>query len=100
MLLVASVLASMRWLLCDGDGSKKKTRSVIAKKYPARNCISITVLINSKKLDPHQITNITVFDQFEKIKSATRISVIIFPEMVMDTVLWISCSKRCQMGDE
>ena len=36
-LLVASVLASMRQLLCGGDGSKKeKTRSVIPKKYSAR----------------------------------------------------------------
>ena len=37
VLLVASVLASMRWLLCGGDGSKeKKTLSVITEKYPAR----------------------------------------------------------------
>ena len=51
VLLVVSVLASMRWLLCGGDGSKKtKTRSVITEKYPAREFISITVLINSKKL--------------------------------------------------
>ena len=39
VLLVASVLASMRWLLCGGDGSKqkeKKTKSASPKKYPAR----------------------------------------------------------------
>ena len=36
VLLVASVLASMRWLLCGGDGSKKTT-SVITEKYPARD---------------------------------------------------------------
>ena len=51
VLLVASVLASMRWLLCGGDGSKKrrKTTSGITEKYPVREFISITVLINSKK---------------------------------------------------
>ena len=50
VLLVASVLASVRWLLCGGDGSKKmkKTTSVISKKCPAREFIPITVLINSK----------------------------------------------------
>ena len=32
VLLVASVLASMRWLLCGGDGSKKKTTSEINRK--------------------------------------------------------------------
>ena len=46
VLLVSSVLASMRWQLCGGDGSKK-TKSVIAEKscegiFPSR------VLINSK----------------------------------------------------
>ena len=45
VLLVASVLASMRWLLCGGDGSKEK--SVITEKYPAKD-FSITVLLNSK----------------------------------------------------
>ena len=72
----------MRWLLCGGDASKKnKTKSVITKKNPAREFIPITVLIYSKKLNPHQITNITFFLLIQK-KSATRISVIIFPEMV------------------
>ena len=28
VLLVASVLASMRWLLCGGDGSKKKKNDI------------------------------------------------------------------------
>ena len=32
VLLVASVLASMRWLLCGGDVSEEKTTSVISKK--------------------------------------------------------------------
>ena len=39
VLLVASVLPSMRWLLCGGDGSKKekkKTTSVISKKKMSR----------------------------------------------------------------
>ena len=62
VLMVASVLASMRWLLCGDDGSKKtKTKSVIPKKNPAREFISITVLINSKKVKPHLITVITDF---------------------------------------
>ena len=41
VLLVASVLPSMRWLLCGDDGSKKKTKtkSVIPKKYPARELL-------------------------------------------------------------
>ena len=49
VLLDASVLASVRWLLCGGDGSKneKKTTSVISKKRPARECIPITALINA-----------------------------------------------------
>ena len=49
VLLVASVLASMRWLFRGGDGSKKtKTKSVIPK-----HIFTITVLINSKKLKLH-----------------------------------------------
>ena len=37
VLLVVSVLASMRWLLCGGDGSKKGKRNLyFKKKYPAR----------------------------------------------------------------
>ena len=45
VLLVASVLASMRWLLSGGDGSKKtKTTSVITEKYPARKFFPIAVL--------------------------------------------------------
>ena len=40
-LLVASVLASVRWLLCGGDGSKKmpkkNTTSVISKEVPREN---------------------------------------------------------------
>ena len=39
VLLVASVFASMRWLSCGGDGSKKKnkTKSVISKNVPREN---------------------------------------------------------------
>ena len=43
VLLVASVLASMRWLLCGGDGSEEKTTSVISRKCPAREFIPIMV---------------------------------------------------------
>ena len=43
VLLVASVLASMRWLWCGGDGSEEKATSVITEKYRARE-FSITVL--------------------------------------------------------
>ena len=52
VLLVASVLASMRWQLCGGDGSEEKATSVFSKKKkkrPAREFIPITVLIDSKK---------------------------------------------------
>ena len=51
VLLVASVLASMRWLLCGGDGSKKKKKNDIYnyRKNPAREFFSITVSIKSKK---------------------------------------------------
>ena len=51
VLLVASVLASMRWLLCGGDGSKKKDQNEICnfnKKCPAREVMSVTVFIFSK----------------------------------------------------
>ena len=52
VLLVASVLASMRWLLCGGDGSeKKKEKNDICnsqKKKTARD-FSITGFIDSKK---------------------------------------------------
>ena len=43
VLLVASVLASMRLLLCGGDGSKEKTKPQITGKYPAREFFPITV---------------------------------------------------------
>ena len=56
LLLVASVLASMRWLLCGGDGSKKTiTTSVITKKIPTKEFCHYGL-----KLKPHQITVITV----------------------------------------
>ena len=41
VLLVASVLASLRWLLCGGDGAEERTTSVISKKNVPRE--------NSKK---------------------------------------------------
>ena len=37
VLLVASVLASMRWLLCGDDGSTKKKRNLQCKKKPREN---------------------------------------------------------------
>ena len=51
VLLVAPVLASMRLLLCGGDGSNKETtKSVITQQIPATDFLfTITVLINSKK---------------------------------------------------
>ena len=57
VLLVASVLASMRWLLCGDDGSKKKNDICNSKNKIPRENFSITVLIkqslqiyiNSKK---------------------------------------------------
>ena len=47
VLLVASVLVSMRWLLCGGDGSKKND-IYNYRNNAAREFISITVLIHSK----------------------------------------------------
>ena len=41
VLLVASVLASMRWLLCGGDGSKRKKTSVITNKNPRVNFLPL-----------------------------------------------------------
>ena len=51
VLLVASVLASVRWLLCGGDGSKKEKRKNDAcnfKKMSHERTFPITVLFNSK----------------------------------------------------
>ena len=44
------MVASMRWLLCGGDGSKKKKRRLnFFYKSPTREFIHITVLIIRKK---------------------------------------------------
>ena len=67
-------LMSMR-----GSKKRKKARSIIIK-ILRTEFISITVLINSKKLVPHQITNILFFF-FEK-KSATRFSETLSAKMV------------------
>ena len=67
VLLVASVLASMRWLLCGGDGSQEKTTSVISKKMSREGFFPLQIYIISKT-----------------IKSAPRISVIIFAGMVCE----------------
>ena len=78
VLLVASVLASMRWLLCRGDGSKEK--SVVTEKYPA-NDFSITVLLKSKNKSALNYNHFSFFYS-KTIKSAPRISAIIFGGMV------------------
>ena len=44
VLLVASELASMRWLLCGGDDSEEKTTSVGSTKNVPRRIFSITDL--------------------------------------------------------
>ena len=75
VLPVASVLASMRWRLCRGDGSKKNDFCNFKKKSPAREFIPITVLIHSKNLKTASKT----------ITSAPRISVIILAQMVCST---------------
>ena len=64
LLLVASVLASMRWLLCGGDGSKQKEKNDICnyrKMSRERSSFHYSLKINSKKVKPHQITVMTVF---------------------------------------
>ena len=67
--------------------TKDKTTSVISKKIcPAREFIPITVLINPKIFKPHRITVITVLINSKTIKSAPRISVIIFGQMVEEGV--------------
>ena len=50
VLLVASVLASMRWLLCGGDGSKMVENDVCNFKKCRDGFVTITVLINSKNM--------------------------------------------------
>ena len=86
MLLVASVLASMRWLLCGGDSSKKKkkTTSVISKKVSRERIYHHHgFLLIRRNLKPHRITNFTDLIDSKTIKSAPHISVIIFVEMVL-----------------
>ena len=59
VLLVASVLASMRWLLCGGDGSKKtKTTSAITEKYPAREFYPLRFNIKTKKSHSRTVTTV------------------------------------------
>ena len=49
-LLVASVLASMRWLLCGDDSTKTRTKSVIPKKNnPRENFFHCRYIIIRKK---------------------------------------------------
>ena len=43
VLLVASALASMRWLLCGGDGSKEKRN--LATSCPMKSAPRISVII-------------------------------------------------------
>ena len=93
LLLVASVLALMRWLMCGGDDAKKtKTKSVITKKNLARNFVPLRFEF-IQKIDPQQITNITVFENW-KNKSATRISVVIFMTMALSPTPVVSMEVR------
>ena len=60
VLLVASVLSSMRWVLCGGDGSKEKNEICNnEKKIPRGIFLPLRFLIDSKTHVPHQITDIT-----------------------------------------
>ena len=56
VLLVASVLASMRWLSCGGDGSKKKNETS-----------------NYRKISRKGIFSITILNQFEKTKNRIKL---------------------------
>ena len=52
VLPVASVLASMRWLLCGGDGSKKKKKNDVCnfeKNVPRENLSPFRFLLIQKK---------------------------------------------------
>ena len=77
VLLVASVLAPMRWLLCGGDVFLFFSLQKFLQFQKTRERIS-------KILNPHKITNITdlLYSKKKTIKSAPRISVIIFEQMV------------------
>ena len=72
VLLVASVLASMRWLLCGGDVSKEKTKPQITGKYPVREFFPITVLYLFEKIKSALIYSHYSFILIRKNKSAPR----------------------------
>ena len=83
VLLVASVLASMRGLLWCGDGSKKKNEICHSKKNPARKIFHYGLNLFEKKRIKLQSLQICV--DSKTIKSAPRISVIILAQMVLGT---------------
>ena len=85
MLLVASVLASMRWLLCGGDSYEKEEKNDVCnfkKNVPRENLSPLRFFINSKKLNRTELRILRIQLSRKTIKSAPRISVIIFGEMV------------------
>ena len=66
VLLVASVLASMHWLLCGGDSSKEKTTSVISKKSVPRENLSPLRFKLVRKNKPASNYELYRFNKFEK----------------------------------
>ena len=74
-------LASMRWLLCGGDGSKKKTTSVITEKYPARDFLHYSFILIRKNKSALNYSHYS-FILIRTINLHHVKSVIIFAEMV------------------
>ena len=82
VVFVASVLASMRWLLCGGDRSKKtKTTSVITEKYPARELFHYSLKLIRKNITASNYTHYSLFIR-KKFNLHHVKSVIIFGQMV------------------
>ena len=70
---MCSVLASMRWLLCGGDGSKKKnTRSLIAKNIPREKLSPLKFYINSKTIKLQRVKSVIIFAKMVCKKLITK----------------------------
>ena len=95
-LLVASVLASMRWLLCGGDGSKKTiTTSVITKKNPAKEFFHYGFKLKTASNYSHY--------SFELIRKKLNLhhvkSVIILTKMVSQIAVPWSGKRRTRVQE-
>ena len=82
-MLVASALASMRWLLCGGDRTKTKNEICNNRKI-SRERIDLHYGCNKFKKTALNYSHYRFILIRKTIKSAKRISVIIFAEMVKE----------------